>query len=558
MIAHSTHRWNHPSLTSLLVVVILALGIEAIAVGADQAAQSGAEESGKRVSLTRNVEPSFRAEPVVHRFQGRRGEVIPFKFELASTGKVMNVDVRPVNLRQEETGIILHDETSELNVGVEFDSPTQFQLRPGEKFSIEGKVTVPLTKSNYVSFGILVRDSGQISGGEGENLEPGQTRAAIRFVTQYVLRVDIETGAQDVGDMKQLTLENGELIARDGLPFVRVFLNNPTADALECDVRAEVHPNGSAGLTPVRLNMPSRSELTGDDRYLVRIMPRSRLRLEGPVDEVVPNGHCDLNVRLSNGRRMMAQAVFPTEVLASSFRGLAARVATSSSGLSIEPAQIEMGRAADTNRMETLQFVNRGGEPTTVQLLARDHEGNLIDDVMLSSKKFTLEPGRSKSVRAMLRGRTEMSYQWGRIDVVSGEADTIESVPLALSLIHGQRPELNFAADELQWAQLPDGTAFTMKVTNQGAGYAPLFAELKLAAPTGHPAKLSDGFGQWLAPGQVRELQFRIPDSTQPGPYQITLDVRSAEEHVIAQRTLMLELTAEMLARAAEQVATRP
>jgi hypothetical protein len=43
-------------------------------------------------------------------------------------GKVMNLDVRPFNLRQEESGIILHDDQSDTTEDVVFTTPTQFQL----------------------------------------------------------------------------------------------------------------------------------------------------------------------------------------------------------------------------------------------------------------------------------------------------------------------------------------------------------------------------------------------------------------------------------------------
>ncbi|WP_236621275.1 hypothetical protein [Rhodopirellula sallentina] len=517
---------------------------------------SGAAPAGKRISLTRRVEPSFRVEPVVHRFRGRRGEVIPFSFEIASTGKVMNVDIRAVSLRQEETGIILHDENSRPMGGVRFTSPKKFQLRPGEKFQIEGEVTVPLNKTNYVSFGILVRDGGQISDGSKEPLEAGKTRAAIRFVTQYVLRVDIETGAQDVGDMNRLHFDRGELISREGLPYVRAYLNNPTDDALECDVRAQLTGSDASAWSPVRLNMPSRSELKDDSRYLVRIMPRSRLRLEGPVDGVIPRGDYELNLRLSNGRRAMVQAAFPTRVNSNSFRGLSALVATLDEGVTVEPSQIELGRVADADRMTTLLFSNRGQEPKSVRLIAKDQAGEPLDGVMLSSKSFVLKPGRSKTVRAMLRGRSEAAHEWGTLEVACEESESTKQLPLAL--IHEQRPEIQLTAEEMQWAQLPTGNAFTMKIQNEGEGYAPLFAQLNLAAQQGHPIKMSDGFGAWLTPGESRELQFMVPASLQPGAYQIKLDVRSANETVVAQRTLMLEITPEMLGVAAEQVATRP
>lgn len=526
-------------------IALIAIAVTSLATQSAEpnGIQSGDATDGRRISLTRSVEPSFRVEPVVQRLFGRRGETLPFSFELASTGKVMNLDIRPVNLRQEESGIILHDDQSETAEGIVFTTPTQFQLQPGEIFKIEGEVTIPLTKTNYVSFGLLVKDSGQLTKDNKNDPSDGATRAAIRFVTQYVLRVDIETGAQDIGDMDELEFDAAELVEKNGLPYVRAYLSNPTPYALESQVRATISGSDGRETAPVRLNMSSRSELPDDTKYLVRIMPASRLRLEAPIDGVLPSGEYQLNLRLSNGRRTMVQRSFPVVIDTSKFRGLRTKMLTLPGGISIHPTQLELGRVAGTNRMTTVELTNDSTQPKTIQLVPRDNSGSPISDIMLSSKKFTLKPGRSRTIRAMLKGRPTQPYQWGNIAVLAGDDESA----LELSLVHEARPELNLVHDELQWANLMSGNAFVMKVGNQGEGYEPLFGELKLAATTGHPMELTDGYGRWLAPGMSRELQFYVPQSVQPGSYQLILKVTTRDGTVVVERTLVLELTAEML-----------
>lgn len=513
-----------------------------LAVAADLPNSATAPE-GRRISLTRSVEPSFRVEPVVQRLKGRRGETIPFSFELASTGKVMNLDVRPVNLRQEESGIILHDDQSETAEGITFSSPTKFQLSPGENFRIEGTVTIPLTRTNYTSFGLLVKDTGQLSNDKRQAADDGAVRAAIRFVTQYVLRVDIETGEQDVGDMDKLVFDHAELMERNGLPFVRAYLTNPTPYALESTVRASLVSSLGEASDPVRLNMASRSELPGDDKYLVRIMPKSRLRLEGAVEGALSSDDYGLQVKLSNGRRVMVERSFPVKIDSSRFRGMRTKLLTIGNGISIYPTQVELGRAPGTDRMTTLHISNTSDQPRKIQLVPQDSEGNPIKDIMLSSKSLTIKPGRTQTIRAMLRGKNDADYQWGQVLVTSDD----QQAKLDLALVHQARPELSLVASEIQWANLPSGNAFVMNVENQGDAFEPLFAELRLAATSGHPLDLTEGFGRWLAPGKSRELQFYVPKGTQPGSYQIILKVTSREEAVVAERTLVLELTEEML-----------
>ena len=103
-----------------------------------QSAGSGAPAS-KPITLVENVQPSFYIEPVVQRFEGRRGAVIPFEFLIASTGKEMDVAVRAVSLRQEESGIILHDPSRAPSDAMRFTTPAQFKLSPGESRPIRGQ-----------------------------------------------------------------------------------------------------------------------------------------------------------------------------------------------------------------------------------------------------------------------------------------------------------------------------------------------------------------------------------------------------------------------------------
>ncbi|MEM9366153.1 MAG: hypothetical protein AAGD07_09160 [Planctomycetota bacterium] len=504
---------------------------------------------GRRVSLTRSVEPSFNVEPVVHRFRARRGEVIPFVFEITSTGKTMKLDVKPVNLRQEETGIILHDQHSEPMGGVTLTSPTQFELMAGQKFRIEGTVKVPLVKSNYVSFGLLVRDRGIVTDVNNE-LEEGQTRAAVKFVTQYVLRVDIETGSQKIGNVDSMHFDGGQLIDREGMPYVRAYLENPTDYALECGVRAElIDADGDGVGDPARLYMPSRSALDDDKRFLVRIMPHSRLRLETPLSAAMVDGDYTLRLRLSNGRRTMIIADYPTTVNRHQFGALAVHSLMLPGQVSVIPAQLELGRIAETERMATVEITNLGSETQTVRLDGRDHQGNVLTTMKLSSEEFSLKPGRSKTIRAMLRGNADFESQWGQVAIA---IDGNQAQAMPLSLLHAGRPETDVKATELQWLapgaepHVPHG-AFVMTVRNHGNGYSPIHGSLKLAAEQGRPLALADGFGKWLAPGNARELVFALPPGTRAGRYQVRLRVGSRADADVADQTLVIDLTDQML-----------
>ncbi|WP_200861170.1 hypothetical protein [Rhodopirellula baltica] len=549
-------RGKRTSMLACLASIVMSSLVQAQTPGV----RTGAIDTrdGRRVSIEQRVEQAFRIEPVVQRFKGRRGEVIPFSFTVTSTGKTMQIDVSPIQLRQEESGIILHDEHSPPMEGVKFTTPTRFTLNAGETVELKGKVTIPLAKTNYLSFGLLVRDEGMVDEPTDADAVGGQTRAAIRYVTQYVLRVDVETGLTNLSSIEQMEIEDAQVVSHEGMPYIRAYVKNPSNFALECRVRAELSHRDSAGASksrsadPVALFMPSRANLDDDEKYLVRMMPNARLRLEAPLETSLIDGQYDLNLMVSNGRRTMLERTFPQTLLVNSFRALDTRIANLGPGVTLEPAQIELGRVEGTQRMVTLEVKNNSDDDQLIHLVPRDHLGEPMSRLMLSSTKFELDAGRSKTIRALLRGVSKESSQWGTLDIIrrnlKSPNDVESATSLPLELVHQQRPQLTVAAGPLQWANLTDGNAFVIEVANEGEGYAPIQGELLLGRDDGsRPHRLLDGFGRWLAPGQKRELQFHLPAEIDAGRYQIRLTVRSRDNLSVEEQVVVLDLTDEML-----------
>ncbi|MCA9262100.1 MAG: hypothetical protein KDA61_22940, partial [Planctomycetales bacterium] len=218
-------------------------------------------------TVTQRVQPSFRIEPIVHRFKARRGETLPFKFVVTSLGKPMHVRVQPVNLRQEETGVILHDEAGTPADAVRLFSDAEFRISPGGVEEIRGEVKVPLARSNYLSYGILVRELGAAP--DFKSTPSATTRADVQFVTQYVLRIDVETNVTSAGELDKLQLREVQVLGDDGLPVVQAYLDNPTDLAFECRVAADLSregagPAGRSRRNPTLLGMASRASLEGD------------------------------------------------------------------------------------------------------------------------------------------------------------------------------------------------------------------------------------------------------------------------------------------------------
>ncbi|MGB7324951.1 MAG: hypothetical protein WBD31_08760 [Rubripirellula sp.] len=498
----------------------------------------------KRVTLSQSVEPSFHIEPIVHRFEARRGTTIPFRFEIKSTGKAMNVTVMPVSLRQEVTGIILHDEQGETPDAMKFLSPTEFKLEPGESTFLVGEITVPLAKSNYLSYGVLVRDNGYVAGKTPDPTDPTRITAGVRFVTQYVLRVDIETGVKDVSQMNQLAFEHGSVTNELGMPVAKTFLINPTDFAFECNVRGTIESATTSRPKPFRLSLPSRVNLLGEEKYLVRIMPRSRVQVTAPVEELLFPGEQSLKVEVTNGRRGLVDQTFAVNVGQGDFPALEVQQAYLDHELSVHPAQIEVGVVSGASRSNTLRFTNNSVHSKSVVAELVDLTGNLVNEVQLSSDSFDVRPGRTKTVRLSLSSGTDASAaKYGDIRLrvrTDGGGETVESIPMAM--IFGTPPTPDLEVGELVSVEKDGFTSFAMKVTNHGEGFVPVHADLQVGDATGNSLDLADGFGRWLRPGETRELSFVPPKMIAAGQYQIVLNVVTTPDQEPIQKTLVIDL----------------
>ncbi len=457
----------------------------------------------------------------------------------------MDIDAAGIRLRQEESGIILHDESGAQAEEITFTSATHFKLAPGESHEITGNVTIPLAKSNFLSFGVLVRDNGQVSADDNpQNLDPSKTNATIRFVTQYVLRIDIETGEKDLSEMSQITFEGGAIRNVQGMPVAVAYLVNPTNFAFECQVNGQIESSTSSSPTPFRMGLPSRVNLIGDDRYLVRIMPQSRVAIQAEVEELLFPGNQGLHLSVSNGRRALAEQNFSINIHSGDFPALETKLAYLGTDLSIEPAQIQMGQIASADRTAILKFTNSATEESKVDVEVRDLQGNPIDKVRLSSKSFSVRAGRSNNVRATLLTDKDLNQPiYGKILVRKTDTNgnvTTESLPLALLFGAPPKPQIELA--ELESVEVAGVTSFRVRVTNRGVGYVPVHAELSVADSQGRVMRLSDGYGKWLVAGETRELKFAPEVRLPAGEYQLSLRLKTTDEQPEETRTLIINL----------------
>jgi hypothetical protein len=504
---------------------------------------SAQENSAPRPSsntVRRSVEPSFNIEPIIHRFKGRRGEVIPFSFTIGSLGKEMQVSITPVELRQEENGVILNGVFEAANPNIRLTSPAEFDLRPGESKEIQGQVTIPIARTNFLSYGILVRDNGVMTDANTDDVQT-QTSARVKFITQYILRIDVDTGVQDTSDMKKLIVEQGQIICEDGNPQLLAYLTNPTESAIECDASALLTTAGTENKNSVekfRLMLPCRRALEEKDRYLVRILAKSRVRLEAPIEMLLPPGERTLTIALSAQGRNFQETSFSQTIAAGQFPRMETKMAILGNDFSVQPAQIEVSSSG--NRSSTLHFHNASSEPRLVNLSLRDLQGNELPGLRLSHDRLEIKPGRSKNARLTIQGGSPVEALSGRLFV---EFDG-----------HGRKFELPVAAfpknaavklldiSELEIATEKDSPIFTVPVKNPTEQYVPIHGTLQVVDIEGKQWLLKDGYGKWLAPGETQLLRFQPTAILNPGEYQLSLTIESTKNVTPYARTLMIKL----------------
>lgn len=532
-----------PSIITATIIVSLFFSLHA----SPQSAEAQPNANGQSVSLIQTVEPSFRIEPVVLRFGGRRGAIIPFEFLITSTGKAMEITVQSINLQQEESGIIIPSPDLDPLEGITFSSETAFALAPGDSRLIQGEIKVPLAKTNYLSYGILVKDEGsQPRFKNDDGSDATETQAGIRFVTQYVLRVDIETDRSAELELRNMRFKQGRVQQVDGYPMATVLLDNPTEYSFECNVKGTIRsPVDKSRPNVFLLGMYSRAKLPGTDRHLIRIMPKSKLRLFAPVEDPLFPGSHILELGISNGRRQVVAAEFEVEVQPGDFPAMETAYAYLGNNVSISPAQIQLGQIKGESRTIGVKLVNNSPEVRKYALEVESLGGDPLETLQISSKPFEVKPGRSKSLRAILksqRDKQDSDFGWIKVNSIDEDGSTeVSRLPVSLLYNEPQTPELEYS--DVQLVNEGGKALFQIIVENKGDQFVPIHGDMELAHEQGERMNLAAGFGRWIAPGQRQHLQFIPLQNIAAGKYQITTQIKTFPDEPPLNKTVIVDLT---------------
>ncbi len=495
-------------------------------------AASGASTASAQ-QVRADAAPGFRIEPLVVKAGARPGQIVPFEFRISGGDKPAHLQVRLVNLVQRPNGQI-HISQGDPPQDVRLKSPDSLVVEPGDQAKLQGEIRVP-GHSSYLAFGLLVTDRGQPMKAEPSAAQTdGRRRLAVRYVTQYLLRIEIQVHGGRGATTSDMKLPTASLVSRDGLAVVHAEVENPTPTAVQFQARARLLRGEGEAAVPVgpyfMLGHPIRANEEGPRRYEVRALGDTRLHLEAPVPDPVFPGNYQLEVQLINERRMVgARKRFDLSVDEDDFPAQRAVVARVVNAVHMTPSQIELSLDKGGSRMTTVSIENAGSEAVDVTINAKPRRGDgKADWVVVRPADLTLRPGSKRGVMIALDRRNMPSseadlYAMLQVSVqpVDGGAGGEQLVPIGLLAGKSVQRQATFG----DWRWESDKTEIILPVTNPGSRHLALDGRLTMVDEFGRKLKMEAGYGRWLLPGDSETLTFTLPRSLPRGTYQMNWDI---------------------------------
>lgn len=487
----------------------------------------------RTLTVRESFEPTFHIEPLVQRLSGRRGSVLPFEFKVEATNRDTEVEIALVNLRQEITGQVVHDEILELSDSIKLLNPGRSKLPRDKPLQIGGVVRVPAGDANFYSYGILVRDIGNAPPPPPKLDNNGKpiTSAGIKFITQYVLRVDLEVEGARGDNAAELSIEDAKLTTSRGLPKVSVVIRNPCDTAFEYQVKSRLKSQHSANTRAIRMTMPVRASMETEDRYVGRVLPKSSVRMEEIVAEPIMTGQYQMEVDLLMNERVVKQRTFTISADANDFPAQQALLSRAGEDLYAAPVYLEFSQLRGGQRRLTMEFSNTSDKAREMELEAQTDRGTPLPGVSMTPSTFTLPPKGKRKVSITMHGKKDIQQpiEYGYIVVKNKTADRdfTESGRMPVAMRFAATPEPQLEMDKLYWSEDDKVGCFRTHVTNRGEFHAVLDAQLTIESETGQRMQIPAGFGRWIMPGQQLELEFRPDSPMPPGNYRLTTELQN-------------------------------
>lgn len=507
------------------------------------------------VRVQRQVKPAFIINPLVHRLTARRGQLLTYEFEIESNARPTRLEISPVAMLQQEHGVIMPDPDAVPPGAVEMLTPANVSLQVGESHRIRCRLRVPPLNAPFLSFGVLVKELPPEP--DRNNKGADSPQVGIRFLTQYLLRADVRVLGVPGDTVRSLEIDAGRLVSRDGNAVIQAYVNNPTDTSMEFQMKATLVSAETGRRYPTKLWMPVRASQPEPDRYRVRILGQTRLRLEGGLPEPVFPGDYDLELELVYQNRVYRKASFRMTIQSGDFPAQDATIVRVTRDIALEPPHVELSLRKGGSRLQSFTIVNGSQQKIVAAIRPRAFQGELSNWLAFKPEVVELQPGRKRKVLVMLgnkRDFTEHSYALAEVTVRPeiGEAIGTQQIPIAL-LANSDSTEVVQSAPNLEWKINAAEAGFELPIRNTGRRHLELQGRLSLRDQFGRGFVVEDGYGRWVLPGQQDRLWFRFPQLPPPGTYEVRAEISQGEQ----QAPLELQQTIQLKSPLEERVSRR-
>jgi hypothetical protein len=498
-----------------------------------------ANQANREISVTETFAPTFSIEPLSHRLSGRENEVLPFAFKIEARNKDADLEVAAIGLRQELSGQIFYDEVSGKADLIQLLTPPKFTAKANVASTIEGVVKIPKGTGKFHSVGIMVKDIGkgpELPTRTNPDGTPA-TSAGVRFVTQYLLRLDLVSESARGDSGSKLTVESVKMVAFEGRPRLQSIIANPTGSPFEFEVRARIRKSPSdRSSKPLRLVMPARASIQDESRYNSRILSQSRIRMEELLPEAIAGGRYYVDFELSVDGQIVHRKTETIEVNSADFPAQEVLIAQVGDSLQVSPSQLELSQLRGGTRRTTIQLTNSGQDTKTIHLKAMASDGLANSWVIMQPSEVQLAPGANRKVSLTLRsqpsGDNPAEYGSIQVESKSDKQDFTASQSLPLAILLKKLEPTKITLSPIVWDPVAEYPGFNTTVQNLGTTHLPLQARLTIFDSKGRPTVIPSGFGKWLMPGKSSKLEFRLEGTLPPDEYVLRCELQQDGEPI--------------------------
>ncbi len=287
--------------------------------------------------------------------------------------------------------------------------------------------------------------------------------------------------------------------------------------------------------------MPVRSNVQDESRYLGRILPKSRIRMEELLPEAIASGTYDAELELVSDSKTMVKRNLTLKVDAEDFPAQEVLIAQVANSLQVSPAQIELSQIRGGNRRLSILFKNTGKEELEVKLRGIQKDDRVFENLLLQPEEFRLPMNGTRKIAVTMKGQTnpQTIIEFGSlvVETKSTRRDYAEKRELPLVMQYKKQPNANITMSPLVWDPAGKYPCFRSVIENRGESFMPIDARLTATHESGQRLQVAAGFGKWLMPGEKITIHFRIDQPLANGDYKLTTELRTGAEPAVMEQT---------------------